>query len=298
MSSNGAMFRLIAIGMLALFSLSSSWAQTPELARVQAAHESLKRATNQEDRLSLHDQLIELWEEALAAGSALQVDWRSWNEAVVKLEANDGIRVVFTWNVELDDRTQRYGGWVVQEDDRNPLGYVFVMLQHDLATDPGDLSRMHRHDRWQGGLYYDGVVTYDKDEPVFTLLAWDGADALTNRKWVETMHIRNGRVRFGSPQFELPEGLQKRKVLTYADAVQATLRIERDPVRIVMDHLAPEDPSFRGQHAFYGPTLSYDGLEWKKGRWHFVRDIQVQNDGDSSPREYRDPSRIRSRRRN
>ena len=83
--------------------------------------------------------------------------------------------------------------------------------------------------------------------------------------------------------------------MNYADAVQATLRVSDDPEQIVFDHLAPEDPSFQGQHAFYGPTLSYDALEWRKGRWHLVRDIAVQNDGGNSPKEYRDPTQRRRR---
>ena len=145
------------------------------------------------------------------------------------------------------------------------------------------------------GLYYSGILTYDRNTPVYTLLAWDGADALTTRKWVETVETRNGRVRFGAPRFDTPDGLVKRVVLTYADAVQATLRIEEGLEQIVFDHLAPEDPSFRGQYAFYGPTLNYDGLAWRKGRWHFSTDVAVKNGEDSSPREYRDPSRRRRR---
>ena len=72
------------------------------------------------------------------------------------------------------------------------------MLDHDRDVDPQDLGRMHRHDRWQGGLYYGGILTTTETPPVYTLLAWDGADALTTRKWVETVETRNSRVRFGA----------------------------------------------------------------------------------------------------
>ena len=177
------------------------------------------------------------------------------------------------------------------------LGYTWTALSHDLEVDLLDNNRMHRHDRWQGGLYYDGVLTLDKNTPVYTLLAWDGADGLTNRKWVETIDLRNGRVRFGSPRFELADGLRKRHVMAYADAVQAVLRIEREPLRIIMDDLAPQDPAFQGQPAFYGPTLSYNALTWKNGRWHFQKNIAVANPEDGQNREYRDPS-LRRRRRN
>lgn len=283
------------LGWALVLYASTVWGQTPEIARVAATHESLTQARSQADRLALHGQLQNLWAEALAGGKMLEVEWERFNNAVVVLGEGPDQLVMFTWNVELDNRTQRYGGWVVHAAPGTELGYEWTMLTHDPEVNTRDLGRMHRHDHWQGGLYYDGVLTYDKEEPVYTFLVWDGADALTTQKWVETVEPRSGRVRFGSPRFELPEGLQKRFVLTYADAVQATLKKEEESGRIVMDHLAPEDPSFQGQFAFYGPTLSYDALEWRKGRWHFVRDIEVRNSEGGSPREYRDPSRRRGR---
>ena len=281
--------------LLTLGVMPPASAQSPEWARVVAAQENLTQASTEEDRLALHGQLQGLWAEALSTGHAFDVAWGEWNNAVVDLGKDEARMIVFTWNVELDDRTQRYGGWVATASPQSALGYTFTMLNHDRDADPADAGRMHRHDRWHGGLYYSGILTYDRNTPVYTLLAWDGADALTTRKWVETVETRHGRVRFGAPRFDTPNGLVKRVVLTYADAVQATLRVEEDLERIVFDHLAPEDPSFRGQYAFYGPTLNYDGLTWRKGRWYFSSDVAVKNGEDSSPREYRDPSRRRRR---
>ena len=281
--------------LLTLGVMPPASAQSPEWARVVAAQENLTQASTEEDRLALHGQLQGLWAEALSTGHAFDVAWGEWNNAVVDLGKDEARMIVFTWNVELDDRTQRYGGWVATAVPESALGYTFTMLNHDRDADPADAGRMHRHDRWHGGLYYSGILTYDRNTPVYTLLAWDGADALTTRKWVETVETRHGRVRFGAPRFDTPNGLVKRVVLTYADAVQATLRVEEGLERIVFDHLAPEDPSFRGQYAFYGPTLNYDGLTWRKGRWYYSSDVAVKNGEDSSPREYRDPSRRRRR---
>ena len=281
--------------LLTLGVMPPASAQSPEWARVVAAQENLTQASTEEDRLALHGQLQGLWAEALSTGHAFDVAWGEWNNAVVDLGKDEERMIVFTWNVELDDRTQRYGGWVATASPQSALGYTFTMLNHDRDADPADAGRMHRHDRWHGGLYYSGILTYDRNTPVYTLLAWDGADALTTRKWVETVETRHGRVRFGAPRFDTPNGLVKRVVLTYADAVQATLRVEEGLERIVFDHLAPEDPSFRGQYAFYGPTLNYDGLTWRKGRWYYSSDVAVKNGEDSSPREYRDPSRRRRR---
>jgi len=294
-----SMHRRIDLRWVATFALVACaplWAQTPELARVQATHQSMREARNEEDRLALHRQLQALWVEALKAGHVWDVDWSLWNEAVVDVGTGGERLVVFTWNVELESQEQVYGGWVAAAAPSSPLGYDFALLVH--AEDgPGvDEHRMFRHDQWHGALYYDGIVTYDQETPVYTLLAWDGADRSITRKWVETVEWRRGRARFGTPVFEVPTGLSKRVLLTYRNAVQATLRIEGDAQRIVMDHLEPESPDLRGQFAFYGPTLSYDALLWKRGRWEFQPDVDVVNPASGSPKEYRDPAR-RGRRR-
>jgi len=277
---------------------SSGMAQTPELARVKATHEALRMAGNEEDRLALHGQLQSLWSEALEAGGMLDVSWEDWELAVVDVGQGPDRLVVLTWNVEKDNRTHVYGGWILMANPNNQeRGYDYVLLTHDPALNPEDATRMYRHDSWQGGLYYDGILTFDGNQPVYTLLAWDGADALVTRKWAETLEVRRGRVRVGTPSFELPEGLRKRMVLTYRDAVQATLTWEPENMRIVMDHLAPEEPSMTGQFAFYGPTLSYDALVWKRGAWVFEADVEAINSASGSPKEYRDPSKARRSRR-
>jgi hypothetical protein len=75
------------------------------------------------------------------------------------------------------------------------------------------------------------------------------------------------------------------------------MRFEEENARIVMDHLAPESPEFEGQKAFYGPTLSYDALVWRKDGWQWESDVDVANPNDGSRRQYRDPAG-RARRRN
>ena len=44
------------------------------------------------------------------------------------------------------------------------------------------------------------------NRPVYTLLAWDGHNSLTNRKWVESVTMNGGRAKFGLPNILMPEG--------------------------------------------------------------------------------------------
>lgn len=288
---------LLSLVVACCISSFPALAQTAELARAKGTHQSLRQAKNEEDRLALHHQLPGLWEEAMMAGGVMEATWDDWQEAVVVLGEGANKLVVFTWNVELLNRTQRYGGWIAKADPGAELGYDWALLKQGDSDHDAEENRMFRHDGWHGCLYFDGVLTMERDQPVYTLLAWDGNDALTNRKWVESVEMRKDRAKFGIPNISMPEGLRKRCVLTYGDAIQAAMRFEEENTRIVMDHLAPESPEFEGQKAFYGPTLSYDALVWRKGGWQWEGDVEVANPNDGSRRQYRDPAG-RSRRRN
>jgi hypothetical protein len=68
--------------------------------------------------------------------------------------------------------------------------------------------------------------------------------------------------------------------LEYSDELQATLRYEPDNNRIVLDRLAPSDPSLAGATAFYGPTMTYDEYVWKGEKWEFSSNIAVRNSKD------------------
>ena len=131
---------------------------------------------------------------------------------------------------------------------------------------------------------------------MYTLLGWDGADGLVTRKVIETMSVNNGRVRIGLPYIERDNGLKKRHVLEYGDIIQVTLKYEEDSERIILDRLAPNDPSLKGQTAFYGPTLEYDQYEWKDSKWVMESFVDVKNEGKRKDRKpYNDP-RPKSRR--
>jgi hypothetical protein len=288
---------LLSLVVACCISSIPALAQTAELARAKGTHQSLRQAKNEEDRLALHHQLPGLWEEAMTAGGVMEATWDDWQEAIVVLGEGTNKLVVFTWNVELENRSQRYGGWIAQANPASDLGYDWALLKQGDFDHDAEENRMFRHDGWHGCLYFDGVLTLDRGQPVYTLLAWDGHDALTNRKWVESVEMRKGRAKFGIPNISMPEGLRKRCVLTYGDAIQAAMRFEKESARIVMDHLAPESPEFEGQKAFYGPTLSYDALVWRKGGWQWEGDVEVANPNDGSRKQYRDPAG-RSRRRN
>ena len=108
---------------------------------------------------------------------------------------------------------------------------------------------------------------------VWLLLGWDDADAQETRKIIAPLHMRAKGLRFGAGILQSPQGLRRRHVLEYADAVQASLRYQpavrgkqAHPERILFDHLAPREPHLTGISAYYGPDMTFDAYApGKKG---------------------------------
>jgi hypothetical protein len=46
---------------------------------------------------------------------------------------------------------------------------------------------------------------------------------------------------------------------------------------IVFDHLSPIESGIEGVYKFYGPDFSYDGYEFKAGKWRYRSNLDVRN---------------------
>ena len=243
----------------------------------------------------MHDSLIGWWSEALDAGLGRAPELEALNGTLALPEVGRGaewIRVI-SWNVELTDRTQRYGGFILPSDGDG--GYEVVPLEHDLRADAWTNMGRCDAEHWPGAIYYDVLLTHHRKNPTYTLLGWDGGDALVTRKVVEPLWMRRGRVRFGHRVIIGEEGLVNRLVLEYADDAVVTVRYEEQRDRIVLDHLSPTAPHLKGSTAFYGPDMTYDALIWSKGNWVLQPNVDVADPNIRAP--YNPPPQLRRRRR-
>jgi hypothetical protein len=266
---------------------------------------SLSTAKNDTDRATAHQALNDFVVQSL--NDALTTDdleplisnWPAGN-----ITAGSGIEkvVILSWNSERFDRTQDYGCFVIFGFEKvgGISTFKWTELTHNRKEDPTNVERSYRADDWPGAIYYKLILTHVKKSPIYTLLGWEGADGQVTRKIIETMIITNDRIRLGVPYLKTEEGLKKRHVLEYGDALQATLNYEADQGRIVLDRLAPSDPSLLGATAFYGPTMEYDAFVWEGEKWVFTKDVNVSNKNESNKRNkiYNDPRPNTSKRSN
>ena len=264
---------------------SSYLAQTPRASQIPMMFENLRRASTDHDRFILHNDLKTLLRETLDnidSSEPLAEFMAKWPAGIASAGKGNELVTIISWNSERQDRTQDYGAFVIYGFDNSGQFETlkWTELIHDRNEDPKDESRSYRVDDWPGAIYYDLILTHDGKTPVYTLLGWEGANAQVTRKVMETMVISNDIIRIGVPYLNRPDGIRKRHVLEYSDELQATLRYEPDNNRIVLDRLAPSDPSLAGATAFYGPTMTYDEYVWKGEKWEFSSNIAVRNSKD------------------
>lgn len=289
--------------LLVFLALSvSGLSQTPSLeswaSRLRAGHERLAAAESDEERLAQHDSLLVWWSAALDAGIARSSALEVLEGLCAMPEAGKNREWVkaISWNVELSDRTQRYGGFICADDGANgsAAGYTTTALTHDYKSGRWSGSARYAADRWPGAIYYGIVLTHHRKDAHYTLLGWDGGDALITRKLVEPLWVRRGKVRLGDRTLIGPDGPGNRLVLEFADDAVVALRYEEDAQRIVWDHLSPFESHLKGMTAFYGPDMTYDALVWRKGQWVYEPDVRVADPSLRGP-FIAPPSRSRSR---
>lgn len=201
-----------------------------------------------------------------------------------QLRSSDSRLLLTTWNYVLEDGQLRYHCIAFyRENKKNPIR-VTIFEHND--TDWHKITRKTVSPQdWYGALYYRIITNKFKKSTFYTLIGWDGHNALTNRKVVDMLNIKGDRVTLGAPMFTQDRRPAFRLVYEYANDATMALNWDEKQKMIVMDHLAPDDGRLKGQYQFYGPDFSYDGLKFDKGKWLLTEDLDARNRGLNNLRE-------------
>lgn len=192
------------------------------------------------------------------------------------IDSKDGIVRIINWNVEQDDKSQRYFGFV-QHYDKRKKNLSVTELKQDVwgLKQPDDIVEAAS---WYGALYYQIIPVKKGSRTIYTVLGWDGNTTMSNIKLIDAMYISGRSVKFGSPIFKIGKETKKRLYYEHSEKVTMTLRYEEGRSRIMMDHLSPEAPTMKGYYSFYVPDLSYDALEFEDHKWVLKEDVIGVND--------------------
>ncbi len=194
-----------------------------------------------------------------------------------KIKSSDERLRIYTWNIPYKDGTHQYVGYLqyLAEKDNEPVIYKLAD-KSDEITNPSEVVLDHHN--WYGALYYDVILSRDKENKYYTLLGFDFNDLFSSKKVIEILYFdENHEPVFGKPFIEQEGKLVARVIFEFSARVSMNLRYNREKDMIIYDHLSPSRPSLTGKFQFYGPDMSYDGLKFENGIWKAYKDIDVRN---------------------
>ena len=192
-----------------------------------------------------------------------------------KTLSDDGFLRVYNWNIPMSDFTNKCFGFV-QFKDKKLFRTEFL---DDKFTEIENPERANLSpENWYGALYYQAIASDYKRTRYYVLLGWRGKNEFISQKVVDALEIdKNGEMKFNSPVFRAGNDKKKRLIFEFSSRVSMSLRYDEIYKMIVYDHLSPAKPMYTGQKQYYGPDFSYDGLEYEKGKWTELIDIDIKS---------------------
>lgn len=247
---------------------------------------------NEKNKFEANKQFIAIWNEVLKDGKSMQYPFDSLKKDVSLLMAPDKKFRIITWNIIKEDQTHAFFGFIQVNNSKTIKKGIFkkeTTAQYEVfplldksATVKTPENYISDPSKWFGMLYVDCIKS---DEEFYTLIAWDGNDKLTQRKFIDILSFKpDGTPVFGKDVFKFPGKFAKRIMFEYASEVAMSLKYNDNRKQIIFSHLAPNglDPTLEGQFQYYGPDGSFDALEMKKGRWVYEPAIDIRKDKDKT----------------
>ncbi|HXU25615.1 MAG TPA: hypothetical protein VN698_00170 [Bacteroidia bacterium] len=177
------------------------------------------------------------------------------------------------WDLPKADGTYMYFGFIQALHPKTKKYEVYELTDKSAAAKSPE-TYVGDNTKWFGMLYYT-IIPCDN---YYVLLGWDGNDKLSSRKFIDVLSFKkDGTPLFGKPVFNIPKKSPNRIMFEFNAKLTMTLRYNPTSQSIVFDHLAPKEDFLDKQYQFYGPDLSYDAFNYRRGKWNFEEEVDVQN---------------------
>ncbi len=178
---------------------------------------------------------------------------------------------IYNWNIEDQEQNQTYFGFIQRFDEKKKK-YIIYELKDNVATQK-KTNEVVENNNWYGALYYKIIPVERNKKTYYTLLGWDGNNAMSNIKMIDALHFSGTSAKFGAPIFRWNKDALNRVWFEYSKDVIMHLNYEDRYKRIIFDHLAPQTPALTGFYSTYTPDLSNDAMIFQDGRWYLIEDV-------------------------
>lgn len=237
---------------------------------------NISKTNNDIERERINNMIVDNMEQVLSIEGSFSYPFDSLKN-IGKIVSPDNKLRIFTWNLPYINGTHKYFGFIQYYPPNENKFLLYKLIDcSDNYESPENLILSDTS--WLGALYYEIIEKKYKGFTYYTLIGFDFNSLLTAKKIIEVLYFKDDKVPvFGKAIFNYQNKLCNRIIFEYSSKVSMGLKYNRDLKMIVFDHLSPSKPSYTGHFMYYGPDFSYDGLDFKDGIWHEVRDVDVRN---------------------
>ena len=210
--------------------------------------------------------------------------------AIARLTSPDKSFKIYNWNLPKNDGTFEYFGFI-QSYNKKTKNYQVYQLTDKSEEVRNAEKYTSDHTKWYGMLYYKIIQKKHKRKVTYTLLAWDGNNKISSKKFIDVISFSgSGTPKFGESLFEMGKKTPKRIEFEHAADLVMSLKYDEKKGLIIFDHLAPANSGLNGHPEFYGPDFSYDAFEFKKGKWFYIQDVDARNKKNKNDGLYNPPT--------
>tara|TARA_R110002049_G_scaffold144822_11_gene307097 strand:+ start:1344 stop:2276 length:933 start_codon:yes stop_codon:yes gene_type:complete len=257
-----------------------------ELDLLAAEGQKIINATLSQDRKKANEIFNSNLKKLIKEDDSILLDLRRVSNLMQVTNEDKTLRVL-TWALLDANNTYQYFGFIQRITKNQEYFWTELVDQSAQISDPEkqELTAVN----WFGCLYYDMITINNGLKDIHTLVGWDGNNSMSHKKIIENLYFgRDDSVRFGSPIIrEAKNAYLYRKIFEFSGDLKMTLDIQKTPkVRIVYDHLSPDNPSLKGVYEYYGPDLSFDAYEWGGRFWDYVADIDMDQNLEKKEKDF------------
>ena len=189
------------------------------------------------------------------------------------LTSPDSAFRIFNWEISYLDGTNRYECLLLKKIGNS---YELERLQPNDSIFEREvlINKQLNSQNWLSALYYKIILVESSFQTFYTLLAWNGNDLLTNKKYIEVLWFdKLGKTNFGAPIFRDNRSLQSRVIFEFGGQNSMNLNYEEESARISFSHLAPPSSTLEGIYEYYGADVTFDAYTWKGNYWQFNSEV-------------------------
>ncbi len=230
----------------------------------------IQRGENDSIRKEANNKFLSGFEKLLHEKDAFTTKFDSLKNVSVITSEDNKIRL-YTWMMPYYDGSKYdYFGFL---QVKTPTMDTLIQLMDSTASIKKPESEKLLPERWIGAIYYKIIEAKQKKNTFYTLLAWKAKDQKVTQKLIEVLYIEKDKVKFGYPIIKSGSVFKNRMIFTFNAQASMTLNFDKNFNGIVFDHMGTNKNNLS---QINGPDGTYDGLQFKKGKWLLIRDIDVR----------------------